>query len=290
MTKFYINRDIVEGPGGGGYKMFNELHRSFDTVITPENADVIFITGLCSEGRHADARTLVKNKKLGQKIVLRVNDNDARKGTTYVDKELIELSKHVDLTIFVSNWQKNYFREWHCVNNVVIINGVDKQIFKPNTRLNNGKINIVTAHWSNNRLKGSDYVEFLDDFVSKNSNDFTYTYIGRTDVNLKHSKHIKPLAAKELGEELGKYDVCINASRWDPGPNSVVEMISCDVPTYCHFDGGGGREFADEEHVFSTFEDVEKLLLLKKITQNSWIPNDWKTCISEYIRVLNENL
>lgn len=283
----YLNREAKLGPGGGGYKFVDALkrHMPFTNVNDGASADVIYLLGLSDEDHHHGASQLCfDNPK--KRLVLRVNDCDARKNTSHVDRQLDSLSERVSETIFVSQWMKNYFSDrktWKCKNNRVVINGVDRSIFKPSNKLNNGKTNIVCAHWSDNHLKGADYIEMCDDFVRKNT-DYTFTFIGRTRVKLHNSNHIPPLMAGELGLELAKYDVCINASRFDPGPNSVIESISCGVPTYVHVDGGGGREFAGEDHVFSSFEDVEKLLLKREFVKNTDVFMDWKTCITEFCK------
>lgn len=290
--KVYINRSVVNGPYGGGNRLFEAFYKTNKFQIDKfVNSRVVLIVGIDSDEFHPDALTIIRHKLPNQKIILRVNECDARKNTFHVDPRLIELSGMVDHTIFVSGWLQGYFGErWRCLSNSVIINGVDKNIYKPNQKFNNGKTNIVCAHWSDNDLKGADYIAWLDEFVGKHPDLFTFTYIGRTKVKLKNSRHLGPFASKELGEELGKYDVCINASRHDPGPNSCIESISCGLPTYVHVDGGGGREFAsnDYDHIFATFDDVEFILTSQNFEKNVFIPNDWETCINEYYRVFEK--
>ncbi len=86
-----------------------------------------------------------------------------------------KFSKYCDATIFVSDWTKEYFLNegWYCNNIFSITNGVDKDIFKPREKMNNGKINIVTHHWSNNHGKGFDIYRKIDEFVKDNP-DFTF--------------------------------------------------------------------------------------------------------------------
>lgn len=133
-------------------------------------------------------------------------------------------------------------------------------------------------------MKGQDYVDWLDDFVGKNT-DFTYTFIGRTQSKLKNSKHIPPLNENLLAQELGKYDVCINASRFDPGPNSVIESISCKVPTYVHSNGGGAVEFAGKDHVFSTYDELEQILLKKQFNMNDTKFTSWLECSNQFVEL-----
>jgi glycosyltransferase involved in cell wall biosynthesis len=253
---------------------------------------VILIAGLDNDGGSGisfDQAVLYKMMSdPNVKIVLRVNENDARKGTNNVDKTLVEASKHIDGTVFVSRWLQSYFakKKWKCKNQTVIVNGVAADVFSPQPKLNNGKINIVTHHWSDNEMKGADYYELIDDFVGKNSDKFSFTYIGRHKCDFKNTTVIRPLHGKALGDELGKYDVYVSASRFDPGPNHITEAISCGLPTYVHKDGGGAVEFAGNDHVFSSYVELEKLLLNGEFKPNQTTFAGWGNCIESYVRYL----
>lgn len=144
------------------------------------------------------------------------------------------------------------------------------------------------SHWSDNALKGQDFAEWIDAFVAKRSEEFTFTYIGRTRASLKNSTVIGPLCATDLGAELAKYDVCINASRFDPGPNSVIEPIACGLPTYVHVDGGGGVEFAGKDHTFSSFDELETLLLSKQFKKNVNRFEPWEKTIESVVTFLGK--
>jgi len=298
--KIYVNRMPVRGPWGGGAHFINaayDIIPDFGHVIEAANnsnssPDLILLVGTGSDGSGISAQQAIMYKSVMSqqrdvKIVIRVNENDARKGTQHVDKELIEISKHVDGTIFVSEWLKNYFinRGWCCQNNVVIKNGVNKEIFQPQQKLNNGKINLVTHHWSDNYLKGFDIYDEVDNFLgTEEGSGYTFTYIGRDRGTFKRSSVIKPLHGKKLGEELGKYDVYISASRFDPGPNHVIESVSCQIPTYVHVEGGGSVEFAGEKFSYSSWKDLKQILLNKKFERNEQNFDDWKTCMEKCVR------
>ena len=313
----YINREPVAGPWGGGNNFVrafwefadtrDQLTRAVSQGFPPGSADEVELCNDPSMNINPDVMLVVGLDNQGPtqisvdqavlyrmyvnptcKIVLRVNECDARKGTTGVDDMLLKVSEHVDGTVFVSNWLHDYFNNkgWACKEQAVIYNGVQRSIFKPAPKLDNGKVNIVTVHWSDNAMKGQDFVEWTDEFVGMHSDEFTFTFIGRTKAELKHSTHIRPLSGQRLGEEIGTYDICINASRFDPGPNSVIEPITCGLPTYVHGDGGGGVEFAGEDHVFSSFNELERLLLGKKFKQNTTNFKPWKQCITEYTAFL----
>lgn len=288
--KFYINREKIEGPWGGGNLWVSAAYDKFDTItmhdlLTGNDVDAIILAGIYGDQSSLSAgeAILYKRYRPKTKLFLRVNENDARKNTTGVDETLIDLSKNVDGTIFVSDWLKSYFSEkWHCTNNIVIHNGVDANIFKPSAKLNNGKINIVAHHWSDNVLKGFDIYDEIDAFVGENQATHTFTYIGRHRGTFKNTRCINPLHGKALGDELGKYDVYVSASRFDPGPNHVIEPISCKLPTYVHVDGGGCVEFAGIDHVYNDWSELRKLLLSGKFILNSTNFCSWSHCIDQY--------
>jgi len=298
--KIHINRSPRYTPWGGGALFVNAFHEHVPSAgheLVPPGSmttapDVIMIAGLGPEESNTSAEQLIMYKMMvtghkDVKLILRVNENDARKGTCDVDKYLLKLAPHVDGTVFVSDWLRDYFEKkgWPTSNSTVIINGVDKEIFKPQSKLNNGKLNIVAHHWSNNEMKGFDIYEQLDEFVGKNPDKFSFTYIGRDRQTFKHTNVIRPLFGKKLGEELGKHDVYVSASRWDPGPNHILEALACELPTLVHVDGGGAVEFAG---AFSSYHDWEELKDM--ITADCPLQTrrpiplvEWKHCIREYI-------
>lgn len=256
--KVYVNRSVVNGPWGGG-NMFVKAFRKFAPdngveLLKPDEMktapDVILLVGIGDDGFDASMERCIMYKlhaatsfNKDVKLVMRVNENDARKATQDVDDYLLKLSKYVDATVFVSDWLRDYFTEkgWSTQpqHQHVIINGVDRDVFKPQPKLDNGKMNIVAHHWSDNPLKGFDIYDQLDKFVGENSEKYSFTYIGRHRNSFEHAKTVRPLYGTALGEELGKHDVYVSASRFDPGPNHILEALACNLPVYVHKDGGG---------------------------------------------------
>jgi glycosyltransferase involved in cell wall biosynthesis len=256
--------------------------------------DIILLAGLDSEagGISAEQAVMYKLHMTGHRdirIVLRVNENDARKGTTGVDEYLLKLSEYVDGTVFVSRWLQKYFEKkgWNCSNNTVIKNGVDSTIFAPANKFNDGKVHIAAHHWSDNPLKGADIYEEIDRFVGAQPKKFAFTYIGRHKCDFKHTTVVRPLYGKKLGEELGRHDVYVSASRFDPGPNHILESIACGLPTYVHKDGGGAVEFAcGDEYVYQDWNELRFILEKGVFRPNPAATGDWKTCIEEYVRFM----
>lgn len=286
IRKVLVNRKPVSGPWGGGNLFLSsmcELMPDMGFEITHKLADDIDIFFIMNP-RYDELKISIneaiayKRKFPDVKIVQRINDCDARKNTSDVDDMLVECSKYLDKTIFVSEWMKTYFMKkgWHCKENLVLINGCHS--YKKKEKNNNAKINIVTHHWSNNYLKGFDIYDKLDEWVENKK--FTFTYIGRDRGTFKNTNVIAPLHGKDLHHELSKYDVYISGSRFDPGPNHILESLSCNLPTYVHSEGGGCVEFAGEDMTFDSFESLIKILNSKNYKNNNSINvKTWKECI-----------
>jgi len=288
--KIYINRSFVDGPWGGGNNFVKSFYdfmprHGWNIIENPYEVipNKIFLQSPFPDQKDRfsiNDAIKIKSSFPETELIIRVNDCDARKNTDNVDNLWIETSKYIDKTIFVSKWMMDYFlrKGWHCQNNFVVYNGVDHKNFCKKEKINNGKTNIVTHHWSDNYLKGFDIYEKIDKFVEENK-EYTFTYIGRNRGTFKHTKCIEPLFGKHLGEELSKYDVYVSASRFDPGPNHILESLACDIPTYVFKDGGGCIEFAGNDHVYDSYEELESLLSNKKFTKNNFKTKTWEECI-----------
>lgn len=296
MKKILINRKPVNGPYGGGNLFVKEFcsyfnKKGYSVVHSFEpDIDVILLMDPRYDELGISINEIYKYKVYNQnvKIIHRINENDARKSTNDIDELLRSCSRISDVSCFVGNWLMEYHLErgWSCQECIVVRNGCDRDIFKPNKKFINGKINIISHHWSNNQLKNQGLHEWLDNFVNIHK-DFTFTFIGRLNEKLNHSTVIAPLFGEALGSELGKYDVYINKSYADPFPNSVIEAISCGLPTYVHIDGGGGCEAAGFDHVWKSFVELEELLLKKSFSQNtSFIPEPWDVCMRQYESII----
>jgi glycosyltransferase involved in cell wall biosynthesis len=158
-------------------------------------------------------------------------------------------------------------------------------------KIRNEKVNIVTHHWSNNFLKGFDIYEKLDDMIL-HDNKFTFTYIGRHRNTFKNTKIIQPLLGQELLKELKKYDVYVTASRYDPGPNHVIEAVACNLPIFVHKDGGGAVEFGkskNNENIFENYDDLYKMLNDSKYykSKNNFV--DWEVCLLKLNEIIKSN-
>ncbi len=300
--KILLNRKIVNGPWGGGNKFVKNFFK-FGTKNNNEivnqfhkDIDVIHLQDLHADELGIDINAALRykhefNPKV--KLIHRVNDMDLGRydSKPWRDDLYLKCSHYLDATVFVSEWTKEFFmnKGWACKQNFVISNGVDKEIFYPAPQLkkNNGKINIVTHHWSRNKGKGFDIYEKIDEFV-KNNPDFTFTYIGRERGTFKNSSVISPIFGKELGEELTKYDLYISASEYENCPNHILESLSCEIPTYACALGGASLGIVGNEHVFKDWQELENIILSKSYLKNTYKVQSWEDCIETYLKTYNE--
>ena len=229
--KILINRKPVEGPWGGGNNFVKAIHKYAPKYgFTPvhqfdESIDLIFMIDPRYDEMGISINEIAKYKQWRPqtKVVYRINECDQRKGLVNdIDPVINAASGITDLCVFISNWIMDYHtkNDWKCHRNHVVYSGTNKEHFCPRQKFNNGKINLVTHHWSDNPLKGQDIYQMLDSWLPMNS-DFTFTYIGRTKAQFKNTAIIPPTFGLDLGEKLSSYDVYISASRHDPGPNHM---------------------------------------------------------------------
>ena len=130
-------------------------------------------------------------------------------------------------------------------------------------------------------MKGFDFYEFIDSFVGTNT-DFTFTYIGRDRGTFKNTQVISPLFGADLGLELSRHDIYISGTRNDPGPNHILESLSCNIPTYAYIEGGGAVEFVGKDHTFSSIDQLVKIIESRSYTNNGFKPSSWKECINSF--------
>ena len=295
--KILVNRKPVEGPWGGGNLFVRAICEHFKnqgwevTHRFEEDIDVMFMQDPRPNELGVGINEMIqyKNYRPQAKLIHRVNECDARKNTDHMDDILSQCSQFTDLTVFVSNWMRDYHinKGWHCDNTDVIYNGHDNNHFNTKgkkERKPNDPLRIVTHHWSDHRMKGADIYEFIDDFVK--DKNMTYTYVGRHKCNFKNTRIIPPISGKDLGDELKQHDVYITGTRWDPGPNHIIEAITSGLPTYAYSQGGGACEFTGEAHVFSDTDMLSKILTQQDFVLNNSLFDTWEVCAEKYFNLI----
>lgn len=312
LHKIFINRLPRDEAWGGGNMWVRAMHdhaSKFGFEIVNDfrvNAiDAIVVCGFDADNSGVDFyRALNMASSNGHtKLIVRVNENDMRKGTNGVDRTMYSMMTMSHGTVFVSSWLQKYyalaFKNAPQTKFAIIHNGVDKEIFKmrrgPGTL--EPKLRIVCHHWSNNPLKGFDVYDAIDRHASE-CQDIVFEYIGRDRGSFKgrNTHVIAPLHGAALGIQLGTVtcdqNVYVSGSRFDPGPNHVLESLACGYPTWVHNFSGGGVEFAGSDHMFGSIEELLELLKLENrqrlLTPNAFVPIDWETCVKHYCDFIDQ--
>lgn len=299
----------MDGPWGGGnlfvkaiisesekygYEVVSKLEPGIDAIlmIDPRYDELgISINEIAS----------YKFKNPNVRVVHRVNECDARKGTNNMDVLLSNSSKIADATVFVSNWMKEYFQNsWETEEQHVVYNGVNKDHFRENDisihnpHIRKYCIRIVAHHCSNNEMKGFDIYEKLDEWIGKNGKNeefeynYEFVYIGRDRGTFKNTRVVSPLFGKALGEKLGWGDIYVSASRHDPGPNHIIEALACELPTFAHRDEGGAVEFAGLDAVYGSFEELILRITNKNLPIKRGWDISWEDCAKKYFEIIDK--
>lgn len=282
---------LRKGPWGGGNQFGWTLARfledrgcrvSYD--LRDNDLDVIVLidprrqSQTASYGPHQilNYRRLINPRAV---VVHRVNECDERKGTTDVNRQLIEANRCADQTVFVSQWLYDLFDRhgWPCENNCVIRNGSDQHVFHPLSRetwQGNRALRLVTHHWGANHMKGFDIYKRVDELLENGSFNrrIDFTYVGNLPVEFRfrNARYVSPKFGSTLANELRRHDVYLTASRNEPGGNHQNEGACCGLPLlyrnsgclpeYCN---GFGIMFED----YNFQEKLEQML----DTYDSWV-------------------
>ncbi|MFQ5856387.1 MAG: hypothetical protein ACE5LU_12165 [Anaerolineae bacterium] len=188
--------------------------------------------------------------------VHRINENDRRKNTSFMDELLAQANEVADHTVFISEWLRDYHAErWFDKNkpHTVITNGADRRIYHAMGGAEfaaDGMMRIVTHHWSDNWTKGFAVYQEIDRLIADGELANTELWvIGRwpREIKWRAAKTFKPRQGASLGRLLRSCHVYVTGSRWEPGGMHFIEGAQCGLPLLYHLDGGGivelGRKF-----------------------------------------------
>jgi len=278
--KVFFNRIPRHEPYGGGSHFvtamvsFLEAQNCEVVFHLEDDLDLIFMI----DPRPGDIGYSVnhiysyKQQNPSVKILHRINENDARKNTDGMDDMLLKSSTIADRVIFISQWLQKYFlQKGFNGDSKVIYNGCNLDHFYPKQKKRkDGKIKLVTHHWSDNWLKGFDLYTQIDKYLLENPEaNFEFTYVGRYNSSYQPqaTNLIEPLHGQKLGDELRKHDIYVTASRREPCGMHHVEGAASGLPVIYHSDCGGINELCEKHgEEYTTFEDF--LSCVDKISHN----------------------
>jgi glycosyltransferase involved in cell wall biosynthesis len=260
--KIHILFKFQDGPWGGGNQFLKALRKTLKEKgqysEQPENADIILFNS------HHDLSSVLWLKlRYPEKIFVHRIDGPIffiRDKNLEIDKIIFKFSEKIaDLSIFQSNWslkkciELGYIGEKHATiynaPNNSIFNTVNKKKFA-----DSNKIRLIATSWSGNRNKGFDVYQYIDTHLDFSK--YSFIFIGNTPPNFKFKniKYLKPLPTEELALRLKDSDIFITASKNDPCSNSLIEALSCGLPSV-GFNGGGHPELIQKGG--ETFNDVQ---------------------------------
>ena len=259
MVKICLGLVPKDEPWGGGNQFAQSFVKYFEDrgyrVVHTLDSDVdvaVMVDPRVGDGRLFSHEELAKAKKHSNgrlRVIHRVNECDARKGSNSMDSLLAKANKCADHTVFISEWLREYFLSQWSVDNKktsVIRNGADENIFNPDGYTSwdgQGPLKMVTHHWSDNRMKGADIYDLLDECLSAPTfrELFAFTYIGRQPKGSmwRNVKVMSPLHGKKLASMIRENHVYLTASRFEPCGMHHIEGALCGLPLLYHEEGGG---------------------------------------------------
>lgn len=233
-----------------GYAVRFDLEGDVDCIILAEPRETAPISFTVTDIQN------YRRRHPQTKCLHRINENDHRKGTDFMDKALAEANKVADYTVFISEWLRDYHAErWfnRSKAHTCIINGADTRVFhsKGSPAWGPGQtLRLVTHHWSDNWKKGFKVYQEIDELIATGKLPETELWIiGRWPAELtwKSARTFRPCQGPALANLLRQCHVYVTASLWEPGGMHFIEGAQCGLPLLYHEDGGGivevGRRF-----------------------------------------------
>ena len=248
--KVAIGYKVIEGPWGGGNRFVAALAeglrgRGHAVVHSLDDGDIDVIIII-------DPRSRIPNIPFGAGAILtylafrnrravvihRINECDERKNTRSVNFRLRLANRAADCTVFVGSWLKA-LKVWHDDGrrHRVILNGADPNVFHAGDRPGwdgQAPLNLVTHHWGGNWMKGFDVYQRIDQMLADPdwTDRIAFTYIGNVPAGFRfeNTRHLEPMDANRLADELRRHHVYVTASINEPGGNHQNEGALCGLP------------------------------------------------------------
>lgn len=272
-----INLKPTPSPWGGG----NQFAQQLSDYLISQGHEVVYkldsnITAILiiDSKMSGPLFTIHEIKKFKSKrpqipCIHRINECDKRKASHFIDKVLSETNEVADVTVFISNWLKDYFSSrWFDTNrpHCVIQNAADSTIFYPDKVMHysdSEELRIVTHHWSDNWMKGFQVYRQVDAMIASHELEgFKLTVIGRwpKEIDWKTAELHVPCNGKALADKLRMNHLYLTASLWEPCGMHHIEGAQCGLPLVYHVDGGGIVEYG-KMYGIGFQDDVKKALL-----------------------------
>lgn len=279
MIKLSLGMKLRDGPWGGGNRFGSALtrylqQRGFEISFDLRNRDLDFIVlfdprgGLTGTYTHREILHYLLGVNRRALVVHRINECDERKGTTHVNRRLMQASFFSDHTVFISGWLRDLLmaQGLRPSRYSVILNGADANIFNPEGYQRwDGveKLQIVTHHWGGGLLKGFDVYQRIDELVAKPGigERIGFSYIGNLPSGFRFSsaRYIEPLNGPALAAVIRQHHVYVTAAQNEPAGMHHIEGAMCGLPLL-YRESGALPEYCKGFGVPFTIENVEEKL------------------------------
>jgi len=264
---FYKN---VKKPWGGGNQFLDYLKNKFKKkkfYYNHDDAEVIIFNSHHNISQLLDLKYKYQDTK---KFIHRVDGpiSNYRKNGNKIDKFIFTINKYLaDATIFQSKYSMKKTLLLTKINNPykVIYNEANEKFFFSKTkkiRQIKDKIKLLSVSWSDNVLKGFDYLDYLD----KNL-DFTkykMDFIGNSPIKFKNINMYPPLHSKQLAKRMRESDIFIFPSIYEACSNTLLEAMSCGMPVIVNNSSSNKEIFNGNGQLF-----LKKEELIKKINKTN---------------------
>ena len=265
--KVYISFHFDLNSFGGGNNFLKYLKKHLNkkgfSVDRVKRADIIIINS-----HHQIFYNLYLKFRFPSKLFIHRIDGKLsnHRNKIYWD-ELIKIQNKFisNATIYQSNWSKRLWEgDLKSPISEVIINEADPDLFKSNTRKHlSGRINLIFVSWSDNKNKGSEYLEWV--IKEKENYNLSLRIIGNLEVkNKKDSKYA--VKHNEMQNLYKQSDIFLFPAKNEACSNALVEAQACGLPVLALNSGGNPELILDSGE---TFNDVQEMISgLNKIIKN----------------------
>jgi hypothetical protein len=273
-----FNTKPVAGPWGGGNQFAQQLaahlkahgHR-VSYRLWPWTERILLLAPRPFHNVTFDVEDIRRFKARHRSVrcVHRINQTNIGRGTTAVDDLFRKANDVADVTVFISDWVRDYFAaRWFNAErpHAVIHNGADPAVFYPDRATwdpSHGTCRLVTHHWSENWNKGFAVYQTVDRMIADGQlPGFDLTVIGRwpNGVVWRAAATHSPVPPRALGELLRRHHLYLTAAVAEAGGMHHIEGAQCGLPLVYHEDGGGIVEMGRRYGV-AFREDVGAALL-----------------------------
>ncbi|NJL93389.1 MAG: glycosyltransferase family 4 protein [Anaerolineae bacterium] len=193
---------------------------------------------------------LVRNRRAV--VVQRFNNTSESRGDAAGEFNRFRLhaNRIADHSVFVSEWVHQRFvaAGFRSAEVSIIHNGGNAALWRPGTPPADGRLHLITHHWSTHANKGHAVYQALDTLL-ENPNwqaKIAFTFIGRLPegMRFRNARCLEPLAGEALAAELRQHHIYLSASRHEAGPNHIIEGALSGLPLL-YLQSGATPEYAE---------------------------------------------